>query len=153
IVGEYLKRIEAYNHNGPALNAVQTVNSQALREADQLDEALRTSGPVGPLHCVPMLVKDELDTQGLVTTYGSRVFGNFLPSRDATVVTKLKAAGAIILGKATMGEFASGYVSGVSGAIRNPYDPSRHASGSSGGTGAGIAANFAALGIGEDTGG
>jgi len=75
IVTGYLKPIEAYNLKGPALNAVETVNSHTLAEADRLDEVLRASGPVGPLHCVPMLVKDELDTQDLITTYASRVFG------------------------------------------------------------------------------
>jgi Asp-tRNA(Asn)/Glu-tRNA(Gln) amidotransferase A subunit family amidase len=86
------------------------------------------------------------------TTYGSAVFKDFVPQRDATVVTKLRKAGAVIIAKATMGEFASGIV-GASGPIRNAYDPRRHASGSSGGTGSGVAANFATAGIGEDTGG
>ena len=81
------------------------------------------------------------------------MFRDFIPKDDATVVKKLRAAGAIIIGKATMGEFASGYAGSVSGPIRNPYDPRRHPSGSSGGTGAGVAANFATVGIGEDTGG
>ena len=87
------------------------------------------------------------------TTYGSAVFKDFVPQRDATVVTKLRKAGAVIIGKATMGEFASGIVGSVSGPIRNAYDPRRHASGSSGGTGSGVTANFATVGIGEDTGG
>src|SRR5262245_63747224 len=87
------------------------------------------------------------------TTFGSIVFKDFVPQRDATVVTKLKAAGGIIIAKTTMGEFASGYAGSVSGPIRNPYDPRRNPSGSSGGTGAGVAANFATVGIGEDTGG
>jgi Asp-tRNA(Asn)/Glu-tRNA(Gln) amidotransferase A subunit family amidase len=86
------------------------------------------------------------------TTYGSAVFKDFVPQQDATVVTKLRKAGAVIIAKATMGEFASGIV-GSSGPIRNAYDPRRHASGSSGGTGSGVAANFATAGIGEDTGG
>lgn len=153
LVGQYLARIDAYNRRGPNLNAVETINAQALAEADQLDAAMAASAPLGPLHCIPMLVKDELNTAGLATAYGSAAFSGYVPSTDATVVARLKAAGAIILAKATMGEFASGYVSSISGAIRNPYDPARHASGSSGGTGAGIAANFATVGIGEDTGG
>ncbi len=89
----------------------------------------------------------------MTTTFGSAVFKDFIPQNDATVVAKLRAAGAIIIGKATMGEFASGYAGSVSGPIRNAFDPRRHASGSSGGTGAGVAANFATVGIGEDTGG
>jgi Asp-tRNA(Asn)/Glu-tRNA(Gln) amidotransferase A subunit family amidase len=153
LVRGYLDRIEAFNHRGPALNAVETVNAASLEEADRLDARLRATGPVGPLHCIPVLVKDQLDTTGIQTTYGSRAFQGFVPVRDATVVARLKNAGAVIIGKATMGELASGYASGVSGAIRNPYDPTRHASGSSGGVGAGLAANLATVGIGEDTGG
>ena len=87
------------------------------------------------------------------TTYGSVVFKNFTPSRDATVVTRLKKAGAVIVAKTTMGEFASGYVGSAFGVVRNAYDQTRIASGSSGGIGSGIAANFATAGIGEDTGG
>jgi Asp-tRNA(Asn)/Glu-tRNA(Gln) amidotransferase A subunit family amidase len=87
------------------------------------------------------------------TTFGSEVFKDFVPLRDATVVTKLKGAGAIILAKATMGEFANGYVGSAFGITRNAYDPTRHPSGSSGGSATGVAANFAAVGIGEDTGG
>ncbi len=86
-------------------------------------------------------------------TYGSAVFKDFVPQREATVVTRLKKAGAVIVGKSTMGEFASGYVGSAFGVVRNAYDPKRIASGSSGGTGAGIAANFATVGIAEDTGG
>jgi amidase len=150
---QYLARIEAYNRQGPALNAVQTVNARAIAEADRLDATAKGSGPTGPLHCIPVLVKDQLDTRDMATTFGSAVFRDFIPQNDATVVTRLRAAGAIIIGKATMGEFASGYAGSVSGPIRNPYDPRRHPSGSSGGTGAGVAANFATVGIGEDTGG
>ena len=149
----YLERIRAYDHTGPALNAVQTVNPNALREADRLDRAFATAGPVGPLHCVPVLVKDQLDTNDIPTTHGFAGFKDFVPQTDATVVTKLRNAGALIIGKATMGEFASGYISSASGPIRNAYDPRRSASGSSGGTGAGVAASFATVGIGEDTGG
>jgi amidase len=100
-----------------------------------------------------MLVKDQLETSDMPTTYGSVLFKDFIPRRDATIVTKLKKAGAVIVGKTTMGEFASGYVGSAFGVVRNAYDPTRIASGSSGGTGSGIAANFATVGIGEDTGG
>ena len=85
--------------------------------------------------------------------YGSVIFKDFVSERDATVVDRLRKAGAIIVGKSTMGEFASGYVGSAFGVVRNAYDPTRIASGSSGGTGAGVAANFATVGIGEDTGG
>lgn len=153
LVELYLRRIEAYDKAGPRLNAVQTVNPHALQEADRLDAAFMSSGPVGALHCIPVLVKDEVETSDLVTTYGSAVFKDFVPRRDATIVTRLKNAGAVIIGKSTMGEFASGYLSSASGPIRNAYDPRRHASGSSGGSGSGVSANFSTVGIAEDTGG
>ena len=104
----YLERIRAYDHTGPAINAVQTVNPNALQEADRLDRAFATVGPVGPLHCVPVLVKDQLDTNDIPTTHGFAGFKDFVPQTDATVVTKLRDAGALIIGKATMGEFSSG---------------------------------------------
>ena len=153
LVELYLQRVAVYNRQGTALNAVQTTNPRALQEADRLDAAFKASGLVGALHCIPVLVKDQLETTDMPTTYGSAVFKDFVPQRDATVVTKLRRAGAVIIGKATMGEFASGIVGSVSGPIRNAYDPRRHASGSSGGTASGVAANFATIGIGEDTGG
>ncbi|PYR20451.1 MAG: amidase [Acidobacteria bacterium] len=153
LVDLYLERIHAYDKAGPALNAVQTINPRAVQEAEQLDAAFSASGPAGPLHCVAVLVKDQIDTSDMPTTHGFVGFKDFVPAADATIVTRLKRAGALILGKATMGEFASGYLSSASGPIRNAYDPRRSASGSSGGTGSGIAANFATIGIGEDTGG
>ena len=153
LVELYLKRIETYDKAGPGLNAVQTINPRARQEADRLDAAFKSSGPVGRLHCIPVLVKDQVDTGDMPTTYGSAVFKDFVPEKDATVVTRLRKAGAVIVGKASMGEYASGYFGSASGPIRNAYDPSRNASGSSGGTGSGIAANFATAGIGEDTGG
>jgi Asp-tRNA(Asn)/Glu-tRNA(Gln) amidotransferase A subunit family amidase len=108
---------------------------------------------VGALHCIPVLIKDQIDTNDMPTTYGSSVFKDFVPQADATIVTRLERAGAVMVGKATMGEYASSYFSSASGPIRNAYDPKRNASGSSGGTASGIAANFATIGIGEDTGG
>jgi amidase len=153
LVGQYIKRIEAYDKSGPMLNAVQTINRRALEDADRLDAVFAASGPVGPLHCIPMLVKDQVETSDMPTTYGSAVFKDFIPLRDATIVTRLKKAGAVIVAKTTMGEYASGYLGSAFGVVRNAYDPARSASGSSGGTGSGIAANFATVGIGEDTGG
>ena len=153
LVNLYLKRIEAYDKEGPRLNAVQTINSRALQEADRLDAAYASSGPVGPLHCIPVLLKDQVETSDMPTTYGSAVFKDFTPRRDATITTKMKKAGAIIIAKTNMGEFAAGYVGSAFGIARNPYDPARSPSGSSSGTGAGIAANFATVGIAEDTGG
>ncbi len=153
LVAAYIERIKAYDKARPSLNAVQTINPHALDEADRLDAALKSRGPAGPLHCIPVLLKDEVETRDMPTTYGSAVFKDFVPNRDATIVRKLKAAGAVIVAKANMGEFARGYVGSAFGAIRNAYDPTRNPSGSSGGTGAGIAANYATVGIGEDTGG
>jgi Asp-tRNA(Asn)/Glu-tRNA(Gln) amidotransferase A subunit family amidase len=153
LVDLYLARIKSYDKTGPALNAIQTVNGRVQQEADRLDALFKVSGPVGPLHCVPVLVKDQIDTSDIPTMHGFAGFKDFIPATNATIVTKLKTAGALIIAKATMGEFASGYVSSASGPIRNAYDPRRNASGSSGGTGSGIAASFATIGIGEDTGG
>jgi amidase len=152
LVQHYLDRIAAYDRVGPTLHAIQHVNVRALQEADSLD-ALPRSQPRGPLHCVPVLVKDQVNTRDMPTSYGSVLFRDFVPQRDATIVERLEAAGAIILAKASMGEFAGRYVSSASGIIRNAYDPTRNPSGSSSGTGAGIAANFGLVGIGEDTGG
>src|SRR5689334_21909392 len=115
LVEQYIKRIEAYDKSGPALNAVQTINRRAVDEADRLDAAFARSGPVGPLHCVPVLMKDQVETRDLPTTYGSLVFKDFVPPCDATIVTKLKIAGAVIVAKTTMGEFASGYLGSAFG--------------------------------------
>ena len=153
LVERYLARIEAYDNRGPALNSIQHINERALEEAERLDAALEASGPVGPLHCVPVLLKDQVETSDMPTTYGSAVFAGFVSGRDATIVTRMREAGAIILAKTTMGEFASRYVGSGFGIARNAYDPMRNPSGSSAGTGAGIAANFGLVGIGEDTGG
>lgn len=153
LVQEYLDRIEAYDQAGPALNAIQTINPRALDRAAELDAAYAESGPVGPLHCIPVLLKDQVETRHLPTTYGSALFREFLSHRDATIVIRMRAAGALVLAKTNMGEFASRYVGSAFGIIRNAYDPTRNPSGSSGGTGAGIAANFGMVGVGEDTGG
>ena len=153
LVQRYIDRIEAYDQTGPNLNAIQVVNPRALERADELDAAYAESGPVGPLHCIPVLLKDQVETRDMPTTYGSALFEGFMSRRDATIVVRMRAAGALILAKTNMGEFASRYVGSAFGIIRNAYDPTRNPSGSSGGTGAGIAANFGMVGIGEDTGG
>ncbi|MSR35646.1 MAG: amidase [Gemmatimonadetes bacterium] len=153
LVQGYLDRIAAYDGRGPRLNAIHTVNPRALQEADRLDAARRAGSPMPPLHCVPVLLKDQVETSDMPTTYGSALFTAFVPKRNATAVIRMKAAGAIILAKTNMGEFALRYVDSGAGVIHNAYDPTRNPSGSSGGTGAGIAANFGLVGIGEDTGG
>lgn len=155
LVQAYLDRIAAFDKAGLALNSIQTVNPRALAEADSLDTVLREGQrrARGPLHCVPVVVKDQVETRDMPTTYGSALFKTFVPKRDATVVQRLRAAGAIVLAKTTMGEFAAWHVSSAAGIIRNAYDPTRHPSGSSSGSGTAVAANFGLVGIGEDTGG
>ena len=157
IVSSYLERIAAYEDAGPAINAVIAVNPAALAEARAVDEELRRGkrhGHLAPLGCVPMLVKDNVDTADMPTTAGSRALEGFVPAQDATVAARLRAAGAIILAKSNLDEFARGSsgLSGLGGQTRNPYDPSRIPGGSSAGTGAGIAANLATVGIGTETG-
>ena len=153
LVQAYLARIDAYDQRGPRLNTIATLNPRALDEAARLDNALATDGLTGPLHCIPVLLKDQVETSDMRTTYGSALFEDFVPARDATIVTRMKDAGALILAKTNMGEYASRYVGSGFGVIRNAYDPLRNPSGSSGGTGVGIAANLGMIGIGEDTGG
>jgi len=153
LVQAYLDRIAAYDKAGPALNAIQTLNPRALLEADSLDAVLRAKQPRGPLHCVPVLLKDQIETRDMPTSYGSALFKTFVPKRDATAVQRLERAGAIIIAKTTMGEFAQRFVSSSAGIIRNAYDPMRNPSGSSGGSASAAAANFGLVAIGEDTGG
>src|SRR5205823_185950 len=153
LVQLYSDRIRAYDKAGPGLNAVQALNPAATVEAERLDRQLAASGTVGPLHGIPVLVKDQVNTADIPTTYGSALFKDFEPAQNATVVERLKAAGAIVLAKATMGEFAQSYAGSAFGFGRNPYDPTRTPSGSSCGTGIGVAANFGTVGVGEDSGG
>lgn len=153
LVQAYLDRIAAYDRQGPALTAIQTVNPRALVEADSLDAVWRGKGARGTLHCVPVLVKDQIETKDMPTTYGSVLFREFVPRRDATAIRRIRAAGAIVLAKTTMGEFAQRYLSSAAGIIRNAYDPTRNPSGSSGGSGSAAAANFGLVALGEDTGG
>jgi amidase len=152
LVQGYLDRIAAYDKNGPNINSVITLNPNALAEADRLDAAFRASGLVGPLHGIPILVKDEIDTAGMPTTLGTVVFKDYRPPKDAFAIDKLRKAGAIILGKATLSEFAAGDTYGsIFGVTRNPYDLERTVGGSSGGSGAALAANFSTVAIGEET--
>jgi amidase len=153
LVDLYLARIEAYDKHGPSLNAIMTINPRAREAADALDAERAARGARGPLHGIPILVKDNYETIEMPTTAGSIALAGFHPSRDAVLVQRLKAAGAVILGKTTMHELASGIVTVGSGfgQTRNPYDLDRNPGGSSGGTGAAVAANFAAAGMGSDT--
>jgi len=146
----YLDRIEAYNDE---LNAIINTNPYALDRAEELDEEFDSSGLVGPLHGIPIILKDNLDTDDMPTTAGSVLFEDTIPPEDAFLTSQLRDAGGIIIAKANLGEFASGSLSSLGGQTRNPYVLDRETGGSSSGTGASIAANMAVLGIGTDTGG
>ena len=153
LVEQYVARIDAYDKQGPTLNAMITLNPNALAEADALDRERAASGARGALHGVPVIVKDNYDTADMPTTGGVIALANSVPPDDAFQVRKLKQAGAIILGKANMHELARGIttIRSFGGQTRNPYDPARNPGGSSGGTGAAVAASFAAMGMGSDT--
>lgn len=154
LVTTYLARIAAYDQDGPALNAVIHLNPRALETARALDRERRDRGPRSPLHGIPVVLKDNVDTGDMPTTAGSVLLAGSVPPDDAFLVRRLREAGAIILAKVNMSEFASGVTMGsVSGPMRNPHDLARTPSGSSGGTGVAIAASYAQLGIGTDTGG
>jgi Asp-tRNA(Asn)/Glu-tRNA(Gln) amidotransferase A subunit family amidase len=152
VVQAYLDRINAYDKQGPTINAIITLSATALADADKLDAAFARSGMVGPLHGIPILVKDQIDVAGMPTTLGTLVFKDYRPTRDAFVVERLRKAGAVILGKTTLSEYAAGDTYGsMFGVTRNPYDLERTAGGSSGGSGAALAANFATVALGEET--
>ena len=154
LVELYLARIEAYDDQGPKLNAILTLNPRALETARALDEERRTQGPRSLLHGIPVVLKDNVDTHDMATTAGSILLKGSLPPDDAFIAQKLREAGAIILAKANMSEFASGVqLSSIDGPMLNPHDLTRSPSGSSGGTGVAIAASYGQLGIGTDTGG
>ena len=149
-----LARIQAYDRQGPSLRAVLILNPKALDTARAMDAERRTTGPRSPLHGIPIVLKDNYNTADLPTTGGSLLLEGSIPPEDAFVVKKLRAAGAIVLAKLNMSEFASGPArSSLGGQTLNPHDLTRTPSGSSGGTGAAIAAAYAPLGMGTDTGG
>ncbi len=151
LVQLYLNRVEAYDKKGPGLNAIITINPRALQEADQLDTVFKVSGITGPLHGIPVLVKDQMDVKGMPTTLGSILFKDYFPDRDSFVTEKLRKAGAIILAKTTLGELGGGDTHGsLFGSTRNPYALDRTPGGSSGGSGAGLSSNFATIAIGEE---
>lgn len=156
LVGLYLKRIEAYDKQGPKINAVITLNPQALDEARALDAEREAKGRRSPLHGIPIVIKDLIDKAGLPTTAGFKPFGNPIPPLDATVVARLQNAGAIVLAKvSTVNWFGSDGFGATHpiGMTLNPYNAAHSAGGSSNGTGASMAAWFAAVGLGTDTGG
>ncbi|MFN8582980.1 MAG: amidase family protein [Gemmatimonadaceae bacterium] len=156
LVQAYLDRIERLDKRGPAINAIVTVNPAALATADSLDARYRREGPIGPLHCIPMIVKDNFETKDLPTTAGSLSFAGWIPKQDAFMVRRIREAGAIVLAKSNMAEFAFTPYETVSsilpGYTKNPYALDRVTAGSSGGTAASVASSFGAVGLGTDTG-
>ena len=153
LVDAYLARIGAYDQKGPALNSIVYLNPNAREQAAVLDQERALRGARGPLHGIPIILKDNYDTADLPTSGGSIALAGMIPPDDAFQVRKLREAGAVIIGKSNMHELAAGIttISSVGGQTRNPYDPSRNPGGSSGGTGAAVAASFAAIGWGSDT--
>ena len=153
LVDHYLARIEAYDGRGPALNSIITLNPHALTSARALDFERNATGARGPLHGIPIVIKDNYDIAGFPTTNGSVAMAEVMPPDDGFQVQRLREAGAVILGKTNLHEFARGIttVSSMGGQTLNPYDPTRNPGGSSGGTGAAVAASFAAAGMGSDT--
>jgi amidase len=156
LVSQYLARIAAYDKTGPAINAIVIVNSKAIEVADSLDRRFRTSGRVGSLHCIPIVVKDNMQTTDLPTTAGSLAFQGWMAKKDAFQVRRIREAGAIVIAKSNMAEFAFSPYETVSsilpGYTKNPYALDRVTAGSSGGTAAAVAAGFGTLGLGTDTG-
>lgn len=153
LVEEYLARIEACDRQGPSLNAVIYMNPKVLEEADALDQKFTAGGLSGSLHGIPVLLKDNVNTCDMPTTGGSLSLEGFVPEEDAFITQRFRKSGALILAKANLHEFAiwGETISSMLGQTLNPYDLTRTPGGSSGGTGAGIAANFAMVGIGTDT--
>jgi len=155
VVQGYLDRIRAYDGQGPALKSILAVNPAALETAAAMDAAYRANAAaVGPLFCVPVVLKDNYDTADMPTTGGVRAMAASQPLRDAFAVARLRQAGAIVVAKANLTELAMGgtTVSSLGGQTLNPYDPTRTPGGSSGGSGAAIAASFGIVGTGSDTG-
>lgn len=161
LVEKYSARIEEVDKGGPAVNSVIQMNPDALEIAEKLDEERKAKGPRGPMHGIPVLIKDNIDTADrMMTTAGSLALVGSRPPKDSFVAQRLRAAGAVILGKTNLSEWAnirsshstSGW-SGRGGLTKNPYALDRNPCGSSSGTGAGISANLAAVGIGSETDG
>jgi amidase len=153
VVTAHLERIAQVN---PRLNAIITLDAErALAEADAADAHQAAGGPLGPLHGLPIAIKDLEDTAGMRTTYGSRLFADHVPASDALMVARLRAAGAIVVGKTNTPEFGAGShtFNEVFGVTRNPWDLERSAGGSSGGAGAALAAGLVPIADGSDHGG
>ncbi len=152
LVQLYLDRIAAYDDDGARLNSIITINPRAIDTARALDEERESSGPRGPLHCIPVLLKDNIDTHDMPTSNGSVILKDAIAPDDAYITRALREAGALILGKASLGEFAGGNsFNSVDGQTLNPYNVLRGAGGSSSGSAVAVAANLAVVGVGTDT--
>jgi amidase len=152
LVQAYLKRIEKYDDQ---VNAITKINPEALSIARALDEEFEATGKLRPLHGIPLIVKDNINTAGLPTTAGSLALQDYIPGEDAFIISKLVEAGAIVMAKSNMAEWAFSPMhteSSTAGTTRNPYNLGYVPAGSSGGTGAAVAANFGTAGLGTDTG-
>jgi Asp-tRNA(Asn)/Glu-tRNA(Gln) amidotransferase A subunit family amidase len=156
LVQQYLRRIDTFDKNGPGINAIVITNPDALAQADALDSRAGQNGFAGPLHCIPVIVKDNFETVGLQSANGSLALAGFVSGKDAFQVRRIKEAGAIVLAKSNMAEWAFTPYETVSsilpGYTKNPYALDRVTAGSSGGTAAAVAASFGAVGLGSDTG-
>jgi Asp-tRNA(Asn)/Glu-tRNA(Gln) amidotransferase A subunit family amidase len=155
LVEHYCNRIEVYDRANAEINSIVTINADAKTRARELDDQFESEGFSGPLHGIPVVVKDQAMTAGLRTTFGSEAFETYVPDTDATIIENLKLAGAIILAKTAMNDWAAGSsgISSILGQTKNPYALDRDPGGSSSGTGAAVAASFGTVGVGEDTGG
>jgi Asp-tRNA(Asn)/Glu-tRNA(Gln) amidotransferase A subunit family amidase len=156
LVEQYLRRIDVFDKNGPAINAIVITNPDVLKQADALDQRFKQGGMAGPLHCIPAIVKDNFETIGLQSANGSLALAGFVSDKDAFLVKRIKDAGAIVIAKSNMAEWAFTPNETVSsilpGYTKNPYALDRVTAGSSGGTAAGVAASFGTVGLGSDTG-
>jgi amidase len=156
LVEQYLHRIDTFDKNGPAINAIIMTNPEVLKQADAMDQRFKQGGMIGALHCIPTIVKDNFETIGLQSANGSLALAGFVSDKDAFLVKKMKDAGAIVIAKSNMAEWAftpnETLSSILPGYTKNPYALDRVTAGSSGGTAASVAASFGAVGLGSDTG-
>jgi amidase len=156
LVEQYLRRIDVFDKNGPALNAIVITNPDALTIADGMDQRFKTGAPMGPLHCIPTIVKDNFETVGLQSANGSLALAGFVSNKDAFQVKRITDAGALVIAKSNMAEWAftpnETLSSILPGYTKNPYALDRVTAGSSGGTAAAVAASFGTVGLGSDTG-
>lgn len=156
LVEYYLDRISNFDRSGPRINSIVNINKGVLEEAEKMDQVFEKENKlIGPLHGIPIVVKDQIETKDIPTTFGSIAFSKYSPREDATVIKKMKNSGALILAKTNLPDFATAWngISSIIGETKNPYNLERDSGGSSAGTAAAVASNFATVGIGEDTGG